>query len=356
MTMPENLQRTEGEVPETVLLSVCIITYNHERYIRETLDSVLAQQTNFPFEICIGEDQSTDKTREICLEYAANFPEQIRLFLRDEKDKIYIDGIKTGRFNGVATRKAARGKYIALCEGDDFWTDPSKLQKQVDILEAKPFLSACVHRAKVFAESMNWREEIFPEMPTDGTLGVLDALNHQKMFAATASLIYRKFEEPSQEWTLRCYMGDRMLFAALAARGPIVVLPDVMSVYRRHDRGACADFQHGKRAFLGLRARLVYFRNIGDIVGDAPEVEAKRIEMLRYFTRQYVKTCLRGPGLDFSERLKGLKVGLWGWGYLTTLLTRKGGGWECLKMGRVLLGACKFHLIKLLGRSDAIQK
>jgi glycosyltransferase involved in cell wall biosynthesis len=308
--MSENQEFLEGEVPnqvpQDVLLSVCIITYNHERYIREALDSALAQQTDFPFEICLGEDQSKDDTRQICLEYAEKYPTKIRLFLRDEEDKIFINGIKSGRYNSIETRKAARGKYIALCEGDDYWTDPLKLQKQVDLLDADPSLSACVHRTKVVAESDAWSEEVFPELPSDGKLRVLDALNHSKMFAATGSLVFRKFKEPSSEWTTGCFMGDRIIFAALTAINPIAILPDVMSVYRRHDGGACAQFLMNKGALLGLQSRLVYFQNIGELVGDAPEVEAKRIEMLRYFTRAYASHCINLPGLTLRGRLSGL--------------------------------------------------
>ena len=85
----------------TPVISVCVQTYQHKNYIRQCLDSVLSQKTNFPFEIILGEDDSTDGTREICLEYAAKHPDLIRLFLRSEKDKIYIDGRKTGRPTGA---------------------------------------------------------------------------------------------------------------------------------------------------------------------------------------------------------------------------------------------------------------
>src|SRR5690606_9059601 len=93
-------------------------------------------QTTFPFEIILGEDESSDGTREICIQYAAKHPDKIKLFLRSRKDVIYINGNPTGRFNFIENLKACSGKYIALCEGDDYWTDPLKLQKQVDFLEA----------------------------------------------------------------------------------------------------------------------------------------------------------------------------------------------------------------------------
>ncbi len=119
-------------------VSVNIVTYNHAKYISQAIEGALKQKTNFPFEILIGEDDSSDGTREICIEYAKNHPEKIRLFLNDRKNVIYINGRPTGRWNMINLIKNSKGKYIALCEGDDYWTDPYKLQKQVDFLESHP--------------------------------------------------------------------------------------------------------------------------------------------------------------------------------------------------------------------------
>ena len=119
----------QGDKP---LVSVCIQTYQHAPYIRECIDSVLMQETNFPFEIILGEDDSTDGTREICIEYHNRHPDIIRLFLRSEKDKIYINDEKTGRFNYIQNLKEAKGRYIALLDGDDYWISKNKLQQQAD--------------------------------------------------------------------------------------------------------------------------------------------------------------------------------------------------------------------------------
>ena len=117
------------------LVSVNIITYNHEPYIAQAIEGALMQKTNFPYEVLIGEDDSSDGTREICKEYAARYPAKIRLFLNDRKNVIYINGRPTGRWNFVNLLRNARGQYMAICEGDDYWIDPYKLQKQVDFLE-----------------------------------------------------------------------------------------------------------------------------------------------------------------------------------------------------------------------------
>lgn len=122
------------------LLSVVTITYNHKPYIRKCIEGVLMQKVNFPMEFIIAEDCSTDGTRAICEEYASKYSELIRLI---------ISNTNIGcNPNELRAMTAAKGKYIAYCEGDDFWTDPLKLQKQVDFLESHPEYSVCFHRCR----------------------------------------------------------------------------------------------------------------------------------------------------------------------------------------------------------------
>jgi len=130
-----------------MIVSVCVMAYNHARYISQCLDSVLMQETNFTYEILVGEDDSSDGTRDICKKYAEEHPDKIRLFLNDRKNVIYVNGRPTGRWNFANLLKNAKGKYIALLEGDDYWTDPLKLQKQVDLLESNPKIAGCFSNA-----------------------------------------------------------------------------------------------------------------------------------------------------------------------------------------------------------------
>jgi len=118
-------------------LSVMMITYNHERYIRQALDSVLMQEVDFPYEIVVGEDNSTDSTRAILLEYASRHPDKIRLLLHDKN----VGVIR----NFFATMEACRGEYIALLEGDDYWTSDQKLRTQVDSLDRHPDYAISFH-------------------------------------------------------------------------------------------------------------------------------------------------------------------------------------------------------------------
>ncbi len=134
------------------LVSVCITTYQHVDYIKECLDSILCQKTDFLYEILLGEDCSTDGTREICIEYEKKYPDDINLFMHSRDTVIYVNGNATGRYNFVNNLKHAKGKYIALCDGDDYWTDPYKLQKQVDFLERNPDFSTCYHDVLVLED------------------------------------------------------------------------------------------------------------------------------------------------------------------------------------------------------------
>lgn len=142
-------------------LSVVTITYNHAPYIAKCIEGVLMQQVNFPMEFIIAEDCSTDGTRAICEEYAKKYPALIRL--------LPSDGNMGAVMNEQRAFEAARGKYIATCEGDDYWTDPLKLQKQVDFLESHPDYSVCFHRFKRYhANDGTWESDHCENLFLDG--------------------------------------------------------------------------------------------------------------------------------------------------------------------------------------------
>ena len=145
-------------ISKSPVVSVCVQTYQHEKFIEQCLHGIVSQQTNFEFEIVLGEDQSKDETRKKCIEFAKRHPDLIRLILHDRSNQIYINGSPTGRFNFMNNMANCRGKYIAVCEGDDYWLDPHKLQKQVDYLESHPELAMCFHNAMMVNEQDSRRE------------------------------------------------------------------------------------------------------------------------------------------------------------------------------------------------------
>ena len=134
-----NCQKAMSKRP---LVSVVSITYNQEKFIREALEGMVLQKTNFDFEIIVADDASTDATAAIIQEYADAYPGLIKPVLRKKN----LGAIA----NSLSSLRLARGKYLALCEGDDYWTDENKLQKQVDFLEAHQDYALCFHPVRVF--------------------------------------------------------------------------------------------------------------------------------------------------------------------------------------------------------------
>jgi len=214
------------------LVSVHTITYNHAPFIRQCIEGILMQKASFLFELVIGEDCSTDGTREIILEYARKYPEIIRVITSESNV-----GIKG---NAKRTFLACQGKYIAICEGDDYWTDPNKLQKQIDFLENHPDYSLCCHASKIVFEGEERQTEIVRMADTDKTFTVDDFLAPMgKNFIRTETVVFKRaviHELP--EWYQDIIVGDYPLFLLLAFHGNIRYIDQVMSVYRKHGGGA----------------------------------------------------------------------------------------------------------------------
>src|SRR5690554_456442 len=166
------------------LLSICCTTFNHEKFLEKTLEGFLAQQTNFSFEIVIHDDASTDRTVEIIQEYAKK-DSRIVSILQTENQ--YSQNIKIWP-NYLFPK--AQGKYIALCEGDDYWTDPLKLQKQVDFLEVNPDYVICCHNAKIINENgEHIQDKKLPYLTEDRDYTSFEL--QQGAFLLTMSLLFR---------------------------------------------------------------------------------------------------------------------------------------------------------------------
>jgi glycosyltransferase involved in cell wall biosynthesis len=243
------------------LVSVCVITYNHAPFIRECLDGILMQKTDFPYEICIGEDESSDGTREICQEYAEKHPDLIRLFFRSRKDVIIINGKPTGRLNSVKTVEECRGKYLALCEGDDFWTDPLKLQKQVDVMESDPGCAACVHNGEVY-EGTQPTGKLYWQRPRKDRQDLEEVLYEAHML--TASMLIRRewtFLPPVPDWFIYEIpaAGEVWVYEALK-RGHLRCLNEVMSVYRKHPGGVHSPMSIERKLVGAIEGRQILLR------------------------------------------------------------------------------------------------
>jgi glycosyltransferase involved in cell wall biosynthesis len=213
------------------LVSISCISFNHASYIRQCLEGMLMQQTDFPFEIVIHDDASTDGTAEILKEYASKYPD--RIFPMFQHENQYGKGVRAlmARFNFPR----CRGKYIALCEGDDFWTDRKKLQKQFQYLEQHPERSICFHDMKV----VDGEGRTIQEHTNDGQVpqsGIMD-LAEKGNFIWTASVMFRKNDKPYPDWYYDVPIGDYPMHLIHAGYGNIGFIPEVMGAYRLHDAG-----------------------------------------------------------------------------------------------------------------------
>ena len=216
------------------LLSVSVITYQHGQFIKQCLDSILSQVTRFNFEILVGEDGSTDGTREICIDYANNYPDKIKLFLHDRDEQGPKDGALRAALNGVNNLQQAKGKYIALCEGDDYWTDPNKLQKQVDFLENNDDFSICYHDVNTLDNGVFYGSQA--PIPDKDVITIVDLANENCIH--TPSCVFKNnLKGDLPDFFNVSPVGDYLLHMLNAQYGKIKFLPEKMAVYRVHSGG-----------------------------------------------------------------------------------------------------------------------
>ncbi len=209
-------------------VTVLVMTYNHERYIRQALDSVLMQETSFDYEVLISEDCSTDGTREIVEDYGSRHP-QIRLILSD----------RNLHCNEVVARglRSAQGEYVALLDGDDYWISSAKLQAQVEFLDARQGCSMCFHQAMVRDEISGKPDFLWSPDQQSETASIRDIWRGN--FIATCSAMFRRnVVENPPEWYSSFPVTDWPLHILAAERGDIGYIRDVMGVYRYHAGGA----------------------------------------------------------------------------------------------------------------------
>ena len=270
-----------------------MITYNHGPYIRQSIESILMQKTNFAYEIVIGEDCSTDNTRSIIKELEQRYPDIIKPIYHEK--------------NVGAMRNAyefcypnLKGKYIACFEGDDYWTDPLKLQKQVDFLEANPDVLLCSHTVDEFLQGSNSliktadkgdRYLTFQDFATNGCGGVY-----------TLSMLFRNdgiFKKTlTQPWTTKLDGGDHLLLILATLKGQgVYILPDNMGVYRRHAGGVWT----GESNVVKL---LNTFKNI-DTYKSNLELDANQVHYLEWSKKNSLRLLFYHRIRKFPRLVRG---------------------------------------------------
>ncbi len=205
-----------------------MVTYNHEAYIAKALDSILSQEVDFEYEIVVGEDCSTDQTRNILLDYKSKYPQKIKLILQEKN--------VGPQLNGMMTFNSCEGEYIALLDGDDYWTDNLKLQKQVDMLDCNPKIMESFHKVRAINFDNCNSSFDFPVGLSKTTYELEDVLSG--FFIPTLSVVLRrsainKLPPITQHMT----NVDWLIHVLCAEKGSIGYIDEVMGVYREHAGG-----------------------------------------------------------------------------------------------------------------------
>ena len=215
-----------------IKVSVIVLTYNHEKYIREALDSILMQQTSYQFEILIGDDASTDGTSDIVCEYEKKYPDIVHAYIRENNlgatDNLY------------RLLEVAKGEYIASCEGDDYWTDPYKLQTQIDYLDCHPYIMGCTHLCHIVDEDRNELDMKLKWISEKENYTLKDFKGYI-LPGHPATLVHRNFFlDKGHDFSIikkaNSMVADRTIVFILLLYGEIHQIKKTMSAYRIRNR------------------------------------------------------------------------------------------------------------------------
>lgn len=242
------MQQKEGS---EIIVSICCLIYNHAPYLRECFEGFVMQKTNFPIEILVHDDASKDGSQEIIKEYTAKYPTLFKPIY--QKENQYSKGI------GVSVTyqfPRAKGKYIALCEGDDYWTDPYKLQKQVDFLEQNPDFGLVAHRMKIYNQNTNtFSEDWLGHLFENGNKSY--EIKMEEFFKIWANhpctVMFRKSMYDIEDVKYYTYYRDVNMFFNILMHGRLICFSDCSAVYRIHEGGVWSMIPILKKKELDLK-------------------------------------------------------------------------------------------------------
>jgi len=284
----------------TPLVSVTVITYQHADYIRKCLDGILMQKTKFPYEVIIGEDGSTDGTKEICKEYAEMHPDRIRLFLRDRNISHYKVGDTRFRFNGAFTSMSARGDYIAICEGDDHWTDIYKLKKQVDILEENKQYGMIYSKARIFNDKKDTYENEILGKTFDKEHFLTNPINPiPTLTTVFRNDLYQKYRQEVEPAKKGWKMGDYPIWLWFLFNSKIYYMAEVTATYRLLEESA----SHTK----DKKKKFAFSQSAFDIANYFAKKYCNKMEYQKFLENRYLALYLLGVRYDIRESSDYLK-------------------------------------------------
>ncbi len=258
--LKEEIKEYSNEVYKKPLVSVVVLTHNHYPFISSCLENILNQQTHFEFEILLADDDSQDGTKELCLSYAKKHPAKIRFFPHKKSNNIKIEKLNTGIFNALYSFYEARGQYIAYCDGDDFWTDKYKLEKQVKFLEENKSYVLCYHEVK-YLKSNNEVAEIEPIRKDLSSLELIQIIRQPLM----NTVCFRNLLTNYPVEITKVLNADNFFVSILGKYGGGKFLENIKpSIYRIHQGGIWSmiseeeKFIHKIKTFKSLAS---YYRN-----------------------------------------------------------------------------------------------
>lgn len=232
---------------DPVLVTIICLVYNHEPYLRQCLDGFVMQKTDFKVEAIVHDDCSSDNSALIIKEYAEKYPDLIKTIFEKENQypKIGFSGI----FNLILPH--IKGKYVAFCEGDDYWTDPVKLQKQVNFLETHPEYSSACSRTRLYSQSKGefLQRDVFCT-DHDEDVPAEDIIRKGGLYLASCSLVYKKEVRGNDypEYCKKCHVGDYPLQIMCAMKGKVRYFNEAMGVYRVDNSSSWV----GKNTHMGI--------------------------------------------------------------------------------------------------------
>lgn len=323
---------------QAIKVSVIMLAYNIGRYIETAIKGVIRQKTDYPIQLVISEDCSTDDTLEICERYKAQYPELITL-VRHEKNV----GLQR---NFMDAHKHCQGEYIAICDGDDYWIDRNKLQRMTDFMDSHPDFAICFHRV------INYYEENHSKSLSNGKQAeITDLLDlcSSNFITNSSSLFRRSYYPVVPEWFSEITSCDYAMHLLNAGHGKVYYFKKPMAVYRKHKQGIWSEAAEEKRLLAALKARekvLAYYQNNPQIyealkknytliafnllrhyrtTGKEQEAANMRKELLTYhpewtdtMVQEKVETDLRNKKRIREERLKAILS--WGRAQLSKLI------------------------------------
>ena len=287
-----------------VTVSVIMNTYNHAAYIEEAIRGVVIQKCDFNIELIIVNDYSTDTTDEVIKDLLRklSIPNNIIVIYEHTRENMGPNP------NYIWALKKAQGKYIANCEGDDYWTDPLKLQKQVDFLEGNLEFGICFHRANLLKEDGAISLHPVPEISNNGEFVYADLLKYHN-FISTASVLFRNSERFDIPRSLnKTPFGDLGLYLIVTRGNRIKCLDEVMSVYRIHEKGAYSKLNSVEKSLQYLSFYSIVYpllnKDEQNIVKRKREKLIKKLSKLKYPNSNWLCFGFQGH-LKFKYSLRG---------------------------------------------------